>query len=378
MEQIVFWQRNLSIHQSALIRALSGSASYDVTLITQDELPSRRKEMGWSAPDLGTANLIRASEESNLDSLISTFSTDRATHIFSGIHAYPMIYQAFRRVARTDSTLGILSEAGTLYGARSHLSLLRNRFNAIRFRNRIAFVLAIGRLGVDWYIRSGFPASKVFEFAYFLDEGFAGHRMVCADHPFTFVFVGRLYPLKGVDLLLQALKGLEDRDWRLQVVGDGPETAGYRRLAERYFPAERVSWLGFLPNDEVRQVLRDADALVLPSRGDGWGAVISEALLAGTRVVCSDRCGAAVLVDDPRRGCVVQADSVESLRDGLGRTLDKGRISAEERRAIAGWASRITGTAGATYLDTILRSVGGNGQRPTPPWGNGPGGDSRK
>ena len=70
----------------------------------------------------------------------------------------------------------------------------------------------------------------------------------------------------------------------------------WESLAASLLP-NRVQWFGKFPMSEVAKKMADADCLVLPSLHDGWGAVVSEALIAGTPVICSDACGSAGVVE---------------------------------------------------------------------------------
>jgi glycosyltransferase involved in cell wall biosynthesis len=56
---------------------------------------------------------------------------------------------------------------------------------------------------------------------------------------------------------------------------------------------------------------------VLPSRFDGWGAVVNEALMVGTPVICSDRCGASDVIENGRNGYVFEADNADALLQRL-------------------------------------------------------------
>src|SRR5437870_11248743 len=74
-----------------------------------------------------------------------------------------------------------------------------------------------------------------------------------------------------------------------------------------------------------------ADLLVLPSRYDGWGAVINEALMSGIPAICSDNCGAADLVrSSVQLGAVFRAGSAIDLARVLGTWIRRGPLS--ERR----------------------------------------------
>jgi glycosyltransferase involved in cell wall biosynthesis len=102
--------------------------------------------------------------------------------------------------------------------------------------------------------------------------------------------------------------------------------------------ANRVFWLGKMNAAQVQARIHDADALILPSREDGWGAVVNEALMAGTPVICSTACGAADLIKDPWLGTVFQSGQVMDLAAALRDWARKGKASDVERERIRSWA----------------------------------------
>jgi glycosyltransferase involved in cell wall biosynthesis len=100
---------------------------------------------------------------------------------------------------------------------------------------------------------------------------------------------------------------------------------------------------------------------------DGWGAVVSEALMAGTPAVCSDACGAAEVVHASGVGGVFARDQVDALRTTLDAQLKTGIIDSSRRAQLASWAAALGADAGAKYLLEILAFANG-GERPSPPW----------
>jgi L-malate glycosyltransferase len=154
------------------------------------------------------------------------------------------------------------------------------------------------------------------------------------------LFVGNLEPrhYKGFPTLLPALAGLRERrqDWRLDVIGDGPELIQHKRSAAEIGLGEYLTFHGSRPKPEVAQAMREADLLVLPSRFDNSPCVIVEALVSGLPVVSTTVGGIPELVDE-RSGRLVPADDAGALADALENVLaelgrfDRGAIGAEAR-----------------------------------------------
>jgi glycosyltransferase involved in cell wall biosynthesis len=151
-------------------------------------------------------------------------------------------------------------------------------------------------------------------------------------------------------------------------MGEGPEKEKLQRLVARLNLAEQVTFRPFGTKEEVYRLIGQADALVLPSRYDGWGVVVNEALLYGVPVVCTDRCGASDLVRSNWRGFVVKSGSVSELAAALRVLIDCGKRSAELTARIRAWSKRIYGESAADYLVAVLNHVYDNGPRPIPPW----------
>ena len=140
-----------------------------------------------------------------------------------------------------------------------------------------------------------------------------------------------------------------------------------RILADRLLPG-RVRWLGTLPLTDVPSVLAQVDLLVLPSRHDGWGAVVSEALMLGTPAISSDRCGSAVAVRASGVGGVFPMGNIEVLSQLLETALTRGPVTSSERCVLAEWAKCLGAVQGADYLERILLAHAQNKPLPHAPW----------
>jgi glycosyltransferase involved in cell wall biosynthesis len=148
---------------------------------------------------------------------------------------------------------------------------------------------------------------------------------------------GRLVEEKGVDLLLEALAGLEGM-WRAYVLGSGPVREALQEQAQRLGLADRVSFDAPIPSARMPAYYHQLDALVLPSRTrpnwkEQFGRVLIEAMACGIPVVGSDSgeiphvIGDAGLIFPEGRSDLLQAHLRELLRDPDLRTnlAQKGR-----------------------------------------------------
>ncbi len=124
-------------------------------------------------------------------------------------------------------------------------------------------------------------------------KGFLRQRYPTLRDGLMVIFLGRVHPGKGVDLLIQALPQLADPQVKLAVVGPGESAylKALQQLADQCQVSNRVVFTGALYGPERIAALVDADLLALPSAHENFGMVVLEALAAGTPVVVSDQVG---------------------------------------------------------------------------------------
>jgi glycosyltransferase involved in cell wall biosynthesis len=103
----------------------------------------------------------------------------------------------------------------------------------------------------------------------------------------TALFLGRIHPIKGLALLVEAWAKLRPRNWQLQIAG--PDEIGYRYELEKKISAaslsDTVHFLGSLNDEAKEQTFANADLFVLPSFSESFGMVIGEALAHGVPVL---------------------------------------------------------------------------------------------
>lgn len=156
------------------------------------------------------------------------------------------------------------------------------------------------------------------------------------------LFVGRMVPVKGADVSLQALARVRPSfpGVHLTMVGDGPSLPAAQALAGRLGIADAVTFTGALPRDRVAALLAASDLLVTASRRMPDGAaeggapvVIKEALAVGLPVVVSDSGGSREAVPEAFRHELVAPGDAEALAAGIAAIVE-ARASWPERSTV--------------------------------------------
>ena len=160
------------------------------------------------------------------------------------------------------------------------------------------------------------------------------------DACINLLFVGRFDRQKGLDLLLAVMKRLQGAPIRLHVIGacvneDRSEQA-----------VGNVNILGWLPRHAIDRYYAAADAVVMPSRWEGFGLVAIEAMRNSTAVIVSNRGALPELVEDGKTGYVFDLDEGDlGNLERLLRGLDKTRLAQMGKAARQHFSRNFTADA---------------------------------
>ncbi|MEW6372831.1 MAG: glycosyltransferase family 4 protein [Pseudomonadota bacterium] len=153
---------------------------------------------------------------------------------------------------------------------------------------------------------------------------------------FTLLAVGHLVPVKAQDLIIGALPLLPGV--RLVLAGDGPDRAKLENLARELKVTDRVTFLGAVPQAQLRAHYGAADALVLSSSREGWANVLLEAMACGTPVVASRVYGTPEVVAAPEAGVLMRERSYQGVADAVNAL----RANYPDRAATRRYAERFS------------------------------------
>lgn len=151
--------------------------------------------------------------------------------------------------------------------------------------------------------------------------------------------VGALVPRKGHDVLLRALAGIPDIDWRLTIAGaarDAVHAHGLAALAESLGIAQRVRFAGEVSAEDLEALYARSDLFALATHFEGYGMAAAEALARGLPVAVTAG-GAIAQVVPVEAGIVSPPGDVVSFTKGLRRVLYDGALRAS--MAEAAWAA---------------------------------------
>ncbi len=278
------------------------------------------------------------------------------------IHAHAVdVAYAVAPAARASGIPLVLTCHGVWFPQRGERSF-GGRLEPYLIRHvRAAALTAVDAASVAALRGAGFDARLVPNG---VDPGeFSGER--ARTGPFRFLFVGRHEPQKGIDVLLEAAAALRrgrGPGFRVRIVGTGSRAAEYRLAAQASGLGDVVEFTGPLPRPGVVKEYLGADALVLPSRFEGFPLAVLEAWAAGlpvvattvggVRDVCSSENAVLVPPGDPRALAVAMGSLLDDR--GLGERLGaSGQRLVRERFTWDAVSARYLGL----YRSAIARAT---------------------
>lgn len=253
-------------------------------------LGSVRAHMNWPIPDLSKADFVVLSSFTSVTAQLLMRRLRRQCWLFWGERMRPQM--GAKRLIQQQLVSPIAEAAG---------------------------IVAIGGAAERDY-RRRFPNLHHFCIPYHCDLApFLATRRDGDRRPLRFLFCGQMIERKGVDVLLLAFDRLiaSGIDARLMLVGREAELPKFMSLVS---PATRskVDYEGFQAPENLAEYFARSDAFVLPSRHDGWGVVVNQALATGVPIITSDAVGAGLdYVKNGINGVTVKAGDVDELYNAL-------------------------------------------------------------
>lgn len=372
MLRLTIWMTVPSFYQADLYRVLAASEGIDLQVVFARKISSDRVQLGWQNDLRGYAYHVLEGRSRIPNAVRLAWRGRNRVHIVNGIWAETPFAVAILILAMCGSVYTIYSEAPDPTVHRFlPKRLIQKAFGRIVIGKAKGF-FPISHFAVQFYKSLGARKQAIYPFGYFRSKPkLRSQATLRSKNKIEVVFVGQLTHRKGVDLLLAAILPLLEKHPTLvlSLIGTGDQLEALGKQIVALDIKDRIFLEGAIPSDQIPARLANADLLVLPSRWDGWGLVVNEALSVGVPVVVSDLCGAADLIQQGVNGYVFRSEDMVALRSCLHAFLSRREEWPALRSAAQAVGERISIEQVAPYLVGCLQHMLGTlDGRPVPPW----------
>jgi glycosyltransferase involved in cell wall biosynthesis len=201
------------------------------------------------------------------------------------------------------------------------------------------------------FVEMGVPRHRLRKVAYGVDTSRFQKLADPPRHTFEVLFVGEVSVRKGVRYLLEAFARLKHPAKRLTVVGAVVPTV--RAYLRENPPPEKVTFLGYLPQTELKQIMSRSHVMLMPSIEEGLALVQGQAMACGCPVVASWNSGAADLFTNGKEGFIVTSGNVVAMSDRLQQLADDPQFRNRMSEAALARVASLGGTD--SYGRNMLR-----------------------
>jgi len=228
--------------------------------------------------------------------------------------------------------------------------------------HRAAAIVGIGSLAECQYA-TRFPEPRIYSIPYHCELAPFMDAPRPARNPgeVVFFFCGQMIARKGVDHLLTAFAKVAERHpgVRLLLAGREAELPGLLAKVPEGVRG-RIEYAGFQPPEELPRFFARADVFILPSRYDGWGVVVNQAIGAGLPVICSNAAGAGHdLVEPGVNGMRFPPEDVAALASCMECFVSDAKLAAKWGAASRAKAEVWTPDSGAAKWMNVFQEVTG-------------------
>lgn len=221
-------------------------------------------------------------------------------------------------------------------------------------------IVGIGREAEQDYSQR-YPGVRHFSIPYYCDltDFVRSPRRDRQNQPLRFFFCGQMILRKGVDILLEAFDRLVGKGLDVELLLVGREAELPKFMEKVSGRARRlIRYEGFQAPEQLPRFFSQCDVFVLPSRHDGWGVVVNQAIGAGLPVIASDAVGAAVeLVEPDVNGLCCVAGDADSLQQAMERLVRHPELVIEWGEASRRKAAALAPEVGAEQWMRVFNEL---------------------
>lgn len=311
--KVAYWTNSLSPHQLPLAKAIAEQVGDDnYRYVYRDAMSQERMDIGWKgmeiprwcvkgredSPELIEADLVYTGGLRPLELIEKRIALGKRT------------YYVTERWFKPITIIGVNLPGKLRFVVPSYRRMARRMVEMLN--NPLCKCLAIGPWSKKDMQSLGVKPEQIWDWGYYVEEsvklkveseklgaGSIDCQLSNGESPIRVLWVGRLLKLKRVDTIIHAVGECAKvkqvgslPKMTLDVYGIGPEEVRLRKMAAKY--GDVIQFHPPVPITEVRKLMRGHDIYVFASdANEGWGAVVSEALEEGMRVIGTYEAGAS-------------------------------------------------------------------------------------
>ena len=357
LPQITLLTQLTSPYQVEFFNAIASSGECNLEVIY---LTSRDVSRNWDTPTPTHNHVILGDSPKMKQSALRALERSDLT-IFN-YYTHPFALKAIRQRARSGKPWVFWGERPGFY----HLGVLGECIRKVLLaplHKKNLPIWGVGRFGVEGYQNEFGKKRPYANLSYYSNlERFENHPKAEHQGGLRFLFSGSLTHRKGVDLLAQSFRAVSSKypDARLLVMGSGE----LRRKMETHFgPAlSKVEWIGFQPWDKLPEFYAKADVFCFPSRYDGWGLALVEALASGLPVISTDQTGSALeFIKHEENGWLIPAGNEAALTNAMVSALEMSDAQRMEmsNKARSSVSKHSLKDGCTTFIDSAMNALTG-------------------
>lgn len=316
--KILVWMNQPSHHQAQFFDSLNENFN-EFRVNYYSNVPLNRAEMGWSK-DIQLKGYEQYINPENFK--IDLLELKNYIHILPG-YGHPFLIKLRNIFSKNNIKWVHWSEKAST-GWKWYASYYKKSIHAYYVNKYALGALAIGDHAKNDFIKWGIHKNKIEILPYSFND--------LQDYPpdkqildfkkgrKVFLFVGRLSFLKGTDLLIKAFheKFYKNPEWCLVLVGNQKDKTNYQDLIDQLSLTDQILLRGVIPAQKISSAYKACDIFILPSRYDGWGMVVNEALYYNKPIIVSNAVGASGhLVKNSHNGFIFRVNDVHDLSEKM-------------------------------------------------------------
>ena len=316
--KITFVSNYINHHQIPFSRAMCEMEGVEYTFIQTQPMEEERIRMGWQEQEELSFLKLYYKEPESCRKLIE----DSELVIFGGCEEEAYIQKRLAEGKPLIRYSERIYKEGQ-WKAVSPRGLLKKYKDHVRYRKSPVYLLCSGAYVSDDFRLIGAYPGKMFKWGYFPEtrhfdlSALLRQKGYGKEKKISILWAARMIDWKHPELVIETAAYLKKQgvDFHLTMAGGGELEEEVHSLAEKLAVTDCISFPGFVAPAEVRTLMEQADIyLVTSDRGEGWGAVVNEAMNSGCAVVANHMIGAVpYLIRHGENGLIYQDKKKEQL-----------------------------------------------------------------